>query len=314
MKKFIKPKKLNKGDLIGIISPASSAEDSTAIENGARYIEGLGYRTLLGNNVGKIRGYLAGTDQERVEDIHQMFGDKKVKAIFCLRGGYGAFRLLDKIDYELIQKNPKIFVGFSEITVLQMAFLRKVNLVTFAGPMVVSNFSNKINKYTEENFWRTITSTTKPERITIKDIKNLSKTRIEETSGRLVGGNLSVFNALLGTEYLPELKNKILFLEEVNEPPYKIDRMLNQLKLNKILKKLNGIILGSFQECVEPDKKKNTLTLDEIFDDYFKNMKVPLIHSFPHGHIKDIVTLPFGLKVRINSKEMHVEFMENCVR
>jgi muramoyltetrapeptide carboxypeptidase len=314
MKKFIKPKKLAKGDLIGIISPASSAEDSTAIENGVRYIESLGYRTLLGKNVGKIRGYLAGTDEERVEDIHQMFGDKKVKAIFCLRGGYGAFRLLDKIDYELIQKNPKIFVGFSEITVLQMAFLRKVNLVTFAGPMVVSNFSNKINKYTEENFWRTITSTTKPERIIIKDIKNLSKTRIEETSGRLVGGNLSVFNALLGTEYLPELKNKILFLEEVNEPPYKIDRMLNQLKLNKILKKLNGIILGSFQECVEPDKKKNTLTLDEIFDDYFKNMKVPLIHSFPHGHIKDIVTLPFGLKVRINSKEMHVEFMENCVR
>ena len=227
------------------------------VENGVKYIESLGYRTILGKNVGKLRGYLAGTDEERVEDIHQMFSDKNVKAIFCLRGGYGAFRLLDKIDYKLIQKNPKIFVGFSEITALQMAFLHKANLITFAGPMVVSNFSAEISSYTEENFWRTITSTSKPGRIQIIANQQFSKINIGETTGQLIGGNLSVFSALIGTGYLPELKNKILFLEEIDEPPYKIDRMFNQLKLNKIFKKLNGIILGSFSDCIEQDKNKN---------------------------------------------------------
>ena len=147
-----------KGDLIGIISPASSPDDLSLIESGVRYIEKLGYHTVLGKNVGKTIGYLAGTDEERVKDIHQMFSNKKVKAIFCLRGGYGAFRLLDKIDYKLIRNNPKIFVGFSEITALQMAFLQKTNLITFAGPMVVPNFSKNISPYTEEIFWRMVTS------------------------------------------------------------------------------------------------------------------------------------------------------------
>jgi muramoyltetrapeptide carboxypeptidase len=312
--KFIKPKKLNRGDLIGIISPASSTNDSTAIENGVRYIESLGYRTLVGKNVGKTRGYLAGTDEERFEDIHQMFGNKKVKAIFCLRGGYGAFRLLDKIDYELIQKNPKIFVGFSEITSLQMAFLRHANLITFAGPMVASNFSNEISSYTEDNFWRMITTCEIPKRIELKENHNLSDTKMNECIGRLVGGNLSVFNALMGTNYLPNVKNKILFLEEIDEPPYKIDRMINQLRLNKVFKKLNGIILGSFQNCVDQDKKKNTLTLEEIWSDYFSTMKIPVIHSFPHGHIKDILTFSFGSNVRINPNKGLVEFLESGVR
>jgi len=312
--KYIKPKKLKKGDLIALISPASSPDDQKLVESGLKYIEGLGYRTTTGKNVGKIRGYLAGTDEERVNDIHQMFSDKKVKAIFCLRGGYGAFRLLDKIDYKLIQNNPKIFVGFSEITALQMAFLHKANLITFAGPMVVSNFANDISHYTEENFWRMITSRTIPTKVKLQENQELSKIKIGESSGRLVGGNLSVFNALIGTGYLPELKNKILFLEEINEPPYKIDRMLNQLKLNKIFKQLNGIILGSFSDCIEPDKKKKTLTLEEIWKDYFDTIKIPVIHSFPHGHIKDMFTMPFGVKVKLNVKKGFVEFMESGVR
>jgi muramoyltetrapeptide carboxypeptidase len=313
MMKFIKPKKINRGDLIGIISPASSTNDSTVIENGVRYIESLGYRTLVGKNVGKARGYLAGTDEERVEDIHQMFGNKKVKAIFCLRGGYGAFRLLDKIDYKLIQSNPKIFVGFSEITALQMAFLKKANLITFAGPMVASNFSNEISHYTEDNFWQIITNCKIPKRMELRENQNFSSPKTNESTGRLVGGNLSVFTALMGTNYLPDLKNKILFLEEIDEPPYKIDRMINQLRLNKVFKKLNGIIIGNFKDCVEPDKKKNTLTLEEIWTDYFSTMKLPVIHSFPHGHIKDIVTFSFGSNVRINPIKGLVEFLESGV-
>jgi muramoyltetrapeptide carboxypeptidase len=312
--KYLKPKKLMKGDLIGIISPASAVDDDKLVQKGINYLEGLGYRTELGKNVGKVRGYLAGTDEERVKDIHQMFSNKKVKAIFCLRGGYGVFRLLDKIDYKLIRNNPKIFVGFSEITALQMAFLCKANLITFAGPMVASNFSNEISSYTKENFWRNITSNKKPRRIELLSNSSLSRIKTGEISGKLIGGNLSVFTSLLGTDYLPELKNKILLLEEINEPPYKIDRMFNQLKLNNVFKKLNGIVLGDFSDCTEPSKNKKSLTLMEVWNDYFNSMKIPVVHSFPHGHIKDIVTLPIGSKIKINLKKNFVELTETGVR
>lgn len=311
---YLKPKKLLKGDLIGIISPASSPDDLSLIENGVKYIEGFGYQTILANNVGKIRGYLAGTDAERVDDIHQMFGNKKVKAIFCLRGGYGAFRLLDKIEYKIIQNNPKIFVGFSEITSLQMVFLQRANLITFAGPMVIPNFTKEISSYTEQNFWRLITSSKKPGKVILPDKDNLVTITPGVAEGNVVGGNLAVFVSLLGTKYLPDLKNKILFLEEINEPPYKIDRMLNQLKLNNVLKKVRGIILGTFTECIEIDKDKKTLTLQEVWEDYFRDFRIPVINSFPHGHIKDLFTLPIGSKIKLNATKGFVELIESGVR
>ena len=311
---YIKPKKLIKGDLIGIISPASSPDDLTLIESGVEYIERLGYQTILGTNVGKSRGYLAGTDKERVEDIHQMFNNKNVKAIFCLRGGYGAFRLLDKIDYQLIRNNPKIFVGFSEITALQMAFLQKANLITFAGPMVVQNFSKVISRYSEENFWRMITSSSTPGKLKLPNLDKLPSLNLGIASGRIVGGNLAVVVSLLGTKYLPDLNNKILFLEDISEPPYKIDRMINQLRLNKVFKKIQGIILGGFIDCNEPDKNKKTLTLEEIWSDYFSSINIPVIHSFPHGHIKDLVTMPIGSKIKLNATKGLVEFAESGVR
>ena len=156
-----KPKKLNKKDVIGIISPASSPDELTRIQTGVKYLESLGYRVKVGANVGKNHGYLAGTDSERVDDIHSMFKDKNVKAIFTLRGGYGAFRLLDKIDYRVVKNNPKIFVGYSEITSLQMAFFEKAGLISFAGPMVAVDFYDEVSAYTDELFWATITSNKK---------------------------------------------------------------------------------------------------------------------------------------------------------
>jgi muramoyltetrapeptide carboxypeptidase len=311
---YTKPEKLNKGDLIGIISPASSPEDLALIEKGINYIESLGYRTLPGRNIGKTRGYLAGTDNERVDDIHQMFANKKVKAVFCLRGGYGAFRLLDKIDYKLIRKNPKIFVGFSEITSLQMAFLKKANLITFAGPMVIPNFSKDVISYTEEYFWSTITSVKKTEKIILPEQHKFLNVKRKKASGIIVGGNLAVFTSMIGTSYLPDLKDKIILLEEVSEPPYKIDRMLNQLRLNKIFKRAKGIILGSFTDCNEPNEKKKTLTTEEVLEDYFSKAEVPVIYNFPHGHIKDFVTVPFGINLKLNSSKGFVEFTENAVK
>lgn len=311
--KYIKPQKLKRKDLIGIISPASSPDDLSLIEKGIKYIEGLGFRTIVGKNVGKYNGYLAGTDEERVSDIHEMFSNKKIKAVFCLRGGYGASRLLDKIDYSLIRDNPKIFVGFSDITALQMAFLKKSGLITFAGPMVVSNFAKEISHFTEEYFWQIITSDRKPGKISWSVSEKPESITPGKAAGKIIGGNLSVFNSLLGTNFLPDLKNKILFIEDVNEYPYKIDRMLNQLRLNKVFKKVNGIILGIFVDCIEPDQNKKTLTLKEIFKDYFEKLKIPVISGFPHGHLRDLVTIPVGINIIMNANKGYIEFSENGV-
>ncbi len=311
---YIKPKKLKKGDLIGIISPASSPDSLSLIESGIKYIESLGYRTIIGMNVGKSRGYLAGTDEDRIEDIHSMFSNKKVKAIICLRGGYGAVRLLDKINYKLIKSNPKIFVGFSEITSLQMAFLKKAGLITFAGPMVVPNFSKDVSSFTEESFWRIITSTKKAGKLKQFEMGGLNKINQGKTSGRIVGGNLAVFSSLLGTKYFPDIKNKILIIEDIDEPPYKIDRMMNQLKLNGIFDKINGVILGQFIDCIENDKRKKTLSLEEILNDYLKGTKLPSVYNFPHGHIKDFITVPFGININLNVSKSFIEFTESAVR
>ena len=312
--KYLKPKKLKKGDLIGLISPASPPPNPDMIQYGVKYIESLGFRTTLAKNVNKVRGYLAGTDEERVEDIHAMFSDKSVKAIFCFRGGYGAFRLLDKINYKLISKNPKIFVGFSEITALQMAFLSKSKLISFAGPMVLPNFSKEIDSFTEENFWSVITSTKKNRKLKLDDNEVIFENNSMKASGIIVGGNLAVFTSLLGTGYFPDLKNKILLIEEISEPPYKIDRMLNQLRLNKVFKEVSGIIMGQFLDCHEPDKNKKTLSLNEIFVDYFDRLNIPVISNFPFGHSKKMLTLPIGSSVKLDLRKGIMEFSEAGVR
>ena len=309
-----KPKKLNKNDVIGIISPASSPEELTRVERGVKYLESLGYRVKVGANVGKNHGYLAGSDNERVDDLHSMFKDKNIKAIFTLRGGYGSFRLLDKIDYRIIRNNPKIFVGYSEITSLQMAFLEKANLITFAGPMVAVDFYDEVSPYTNEYFWAAITSNKKLGKLKYPENQKLPYLQKGIASGRLIGGNLAVFAALLGTEYFPNLTGKILMIEDVGELPYRVDRMFNQLRLSGTLKKVKGIILGRFVDCHEHDPNKKTLTLGEVISDYVGALKIPSIYTFPHGHIKDFVTIPFGLKVNMNATRGSVEFMEGAVK
>lgn len=309
----IKPARLKKGDTIGLITPASTPDELIRIEESAKYFERLGYNIKIGKHVGHFNGYLAGTDDERLEDFHSMFSDKSVKAIMCLRGGYGAFRLLDKIDYKLIKRNPKIFVGYSEITALQNAIFSKTGLITFAGPMPAVDFVNNVSPYTEEWFWRVVTSNKKIGRIKYPENINLPYINKGIVNARVLGGNLAVFTALLGTEFFPDMKDKILLLEDIDEKPYKIDRMLNQLRLAKVFKGIKGIILGRFVECYEQDPNKKTLSLGEVIEHYFKSLKLPTIYTFPHGHIKDFVTIPLGLKIGLNATKGAVEFLENAV-
>ena len=310
---IIKPKRLKPGDVIGVISPASSPDDLIKIENGVKYLEKLGYRVEVGKNVGKYTGYLAGSDEERVDDLHFMFKNKSVNAVFCVRGGYGSTRLLDKIDYNQIKNNPKIFVGYSDINALQMAFYTKCGLITFAGPMVSVDFADEISPFTEEVFWRVITSNKKIGRVENPNKEKffiLNKGRVQ---GRILGGNVSIITSLIGTDYLPKLKDSILLLEEINEAPYRIDRMLNQLRILKIFKSIRGVILGDFVKCVEYELDKKTYSLNEVIVDYFEDLKIPVIYNFRHGHLKEKVTIPYGIRAVLNASRGFVEISENAV-
>jgi len=311
--KSIKPKKLQKRDLIGIVSPASSLDDPTKIEKGVNYLEGLGYRVILGKNVGKYNGYLAGTDRERADDLHSMFTNKNVKAIFCLRGGYGASRLLDKIDYKLIKNHTKIFVGYSDISALHLAIFYKTGMITFAGPMVGVDFFEDVSPFTEEMFWKLITSNKKFGRVENPDDENILCLNPGSVTGKIVGGNLSVIAGLIGTEYFPDLKDKILFIEESGEVPYKIDRMLNQFRLSKMFHGMKGMIIGSFKDCNELDPEKRTLTLGEVITEYFSKLEKPVVYNFRHGHIKNNITIPIGASIRLNASRKFVEYPEAVV-
>lgn len=311
--RIIKPKRLEKNDVIGIIAPASPPEDSTRIENGVRYLESLGYRVEIGKHVYSKKGYLAGEDHERLEDIHSMFRNKDVKAIICVRGGYGSHRLLDRIDYKLIRNNPKIFVGFSDITALQMAIYQKSRLVTFAGPMLAVDFGGEINPYTEENFWKMITNSKKIGKIVNPENEKYYVLNKGRGEGKLLGGNLSILTSLAGTDYLPLFNDAILLIEEIKEAPYRVDRMLSHLKLTGAFKKLKGIILGRFVNCYESDGTKNTLTLNEVISDHLGSLKIPVIYNFNHGHVADSLAIPWGINCKLNSSRCLIEILENAV-
>lgn len=311
--KIVKPARLKKGSLIGIISPASSPDDLSTVENGVKYLEKLGYRVEIGKNVGQNIGYLAGTDQQRVDDLHYMFKKKDIKAIFCARGGYGTPRLLDKIDYSLIKRNPKILVGYSDITALQMAIMKKTGLVTFAGPMVSMDFQSDISKFTEEMFWKILTSNKKFGRISQPDDEKIFELHKGQARGRILGGNLSVFTSLVGTQYFPDLKDRILVLEEIGEMPYRIDRLLNQLRLYKAFVHIKGVILGAFIDCNEHDPLKKTLSLGEVISEYLEGTKMPVVYNFKHGHLRNNITVPFGVVTKINTSKNIIEYTEAAV-
>lgn len=311
--KIIKPPHLKKGDLIGLISPASSPDNLEKINQGVKYFERLGYRVVVGKNVGRFRGYLAGTDDERVNDLHSMFAHKDVKAIFCIRGGYGSIRLLDKINFNLIKRNPKIFVGYSDITSLQLAIFQKTGLVTFSGPMATVDFAGEVNPFTEEVFWRMVTSTKPFGKFRNPDNQKISCLSKGKAQGILLGGNLSLVVSLLGTSYIPKFDRSILFLEEVEEKPYRIDRFFAQMKLAKIFDKVSGIILCNFTDCEETDLNKKSLTLNDVIGDYFEKLNKPVVYNLVYGHINPKNTIPIGVKALVDCDKKYIEILESCV-
>ncbi len=306
------PQRLQKGDKVALITPASPIKVAR-LKQAVEIVESLGLKPVWGDKVHKHYGYLAGTDEQRLAELLEAFTDPQVKAVFAVRGGYGTLRLLDKIPYRVIRRNPKIFLGFSDITGLQMAFLKKASL-----PSLHVNLASLKHEYTQDIF-RQMVMEAQPVELPFETGFTPRPSVIVpgKARGMLIGGNLSLLVSLIGTGFLPSMRGKIVFIEEVNEPPYKIDRMLTQLFLTTDIDKAAGIVLGVFNKCNREnfyEKPEASLSLKDIFLEKFGNMNVPVIGGFPLGHIDKMSILPLGIKIELDTDRLMLKMLTPFVK
>lgn len=310
---IIKPPRLRKGDLIGLIAPASPPSSQEKIDKGVRYLERLGYNVRIGRHISAQHGYLAGTDEERADDINEMLADRNVKALFAVRGGYGTPRLLDRMNYRSLRAHPKILVGYSDLTALQLAMFRKTGVVMFSGPMVGVEMWDAFDPYTEEHFWRILTSTKRIGKLHNPPDDPVQTYHPGKATGRLLGGNLSLLVSLLGTAYLPVLREALLVLEDVDEAPHRIDRMFTQLRHAGILTNVAGLLLGKFTDCVPGDPSKPHLKTEQVLQEIIERLGCPVLANVMYGHIPKKLTLPLGILASIDSRRGSMELMESAV-
>ena len=293
------PKALRYGDTIGLISPSSHSAYPDKINQAVIYLEKNGYQFKPSRHLNCIDTDPAIADEQKLHDLHEMFSDPSIKAIICLRGGAGATRLLKKIDYSIIAANPKIVVGYSDITALSLALFAKTGLISFSGPMLATELYEP-TPYTEEHFWGMLTSPSYALSLQNHPDHTITCIRAGSAEGRLIGGNLSVLSSMIGTPYLPALNGSLLFLEEINEPAYRIDRMLSHLDNAGLLAPCNGVLLGQFSNVSEVTKEE-TLRLQHIFTYYSNHAHIegPVLRGLSYGHIKNLMTIPIGARFTI---------------
>lgn len=292
----IRPNRLQKGDTIGIVSP-SSAPGREGLEKSLLFLESLGLKWKFAKNAQNIHGYLAGTDDERLADLEEMFKDPEVKGIICSSGGYGAGRITERLDMEVVKANPKIFWGFSDITFLHTAFGAYANLVTFHGPMLGPN----IGKDTFEDLSaKMFQQLFEPMELHYTEaISPLETISAGVAQGELIGGNLSLLARTIGTKFEIDTSGKLLLIEDIGEEASRVDSLLNQLRMAGKFNNVAGIIVGDFANT--ETKKKWTLTLDEVFDDYFKDLNVPVVKGFKIGHCEPHFAVPLGVPAKLDA-------------
>ena len=293
---------LEPGDCIGLLAPStytSSKDYAPTVE----LLRSQGYRVKLAPSATAMYEHFAGTDRRRAEDINNFFRDKTVKAILCIRGGYGAARVLDKLDYKMIARNPKPLIGYSDITALHIALGQKAGIATIHGPMAVSFTREKYDSpYTRENFFRGLTSSLPLGEIPMPEGRKLETVIIGKAEGVIVGGNLTVIASLVGTPYELDGTGALLLIEEVGEKPYRIDRMMNQLYQNGLLSRVNGIIYGDFIGCEDNDPDGLAdVSVDGILTHYANLARKPAVKGMPSGHGKYNVFLPMGVHARMKA-------------
>ena len=304
---LVRPRALRQGDAVGLITPATYVADPDRLALAVHTVEYFGLRPKMGRNVGKRTGYLGGTDQERLDDVHAMFRDPEVKAVFCIRGGYGSERLLDRIDYALLRANPKIFLGYSDITSLHLAIQKRAGLVTFHGPVMLSAFT----EFTEKCFRRALFDSqplgllaNPPESNPLRPAHSLRRVRPGRARGRLTGGNLSLIAKTMGTPYEIETRGRILLLEDVDEQPYSIDGMLTQLRLAGKLEAAAGIVFGECSDCKPREFRpafESTFSTGEVLDQILGPLAIPVLSGLTIGHTGDQLTLPLGVLASLDA-------------
>ncbi|MCC5939040.1 MAG: LD-carboxypeptidase [Lunatimonas sp.] len=311
------PNSLNKGDLVGLISPSAATSEKMLITFAKEALEGLGFQVKEGANLFNRRGHLAGTDAERAADLNAMFADPEVKAVICIRGGSGAARILPLIDYETIRKNPKPVLGYSDITALHHAIYAKTGLITFHGPNGTGSWNSFNVRQFEKVFFDRELVTYENELVEVDDLvikQNRTQTICGgEAEGILFGGNLTVLTALAGSPYLADFKNKILFLEDIGEEPYRVDRMMSTLKLMGALDQIRGFIFGQCTDC-DPSTGYGNLNLDQIFDDYILPLDIPAYRGAMIGHVPKQFILPMGARVSMNADKGVFNLLEPVFR
>jgi muramoyltetrapeptide carboxypeptidase len=306
---FIQPKRLQKGDCIGICAPAGALRRKEEVAEFTQTLNQMGFRVKVGKNVYRKHGYFAGTDAERTSDFMDFIEDDEVQGIFFLRGGWGCARLLSLLDFKSIRANPKVIMGFSDATSMLNAITDRSRVITFHGPSGNSTWNNYSKKYIESVLMS-------GERTQFKNSSSdhsITTYSSGTASGILWGGNLSVVTSMIGSPYFPDMADALLFLEEVGEEPYRVDRMLTQLEQAGILDRCNGIILGSFRKCSaeEPDR---SFTLEEVFEQHFNHLEIPVFYGAQIGHTVNKFTIPIGVEASMDADTGTVQLTHPAVR
>jgi muramoyltetrapeptide carboxypeptidase len=312
----VKPPRLKAGDTVGLVIPSSAEWDPINVDILLESLTVLGLKGKLGSHVFARRGYFAGDDKQRASDLNAMFADPSVAAIHCIRGGWGAARLLPHLDWDTIAKHPKILAGYSDITALLLSLHAKTGLVTFHGPNGGSVWNTFNVDWMKRVLWQGEAATfanLKETDETLVPVKNRTRTITPgKARGKLLGGNLTVFTTILGSPYVPDADGAILFLEDVQEAPYRIDRMFTQLKLTGILDKVKGVVWGTCSKC-DPGDGFASLTIPDVLDDHVKPLGVPAFYGAMIGHVEKQFTLPVGLDVELDADAGTITMLEPAV-
>ncbi len=315
----IKPRRLKPGDTVGLVAPATAVFQDVEQDIARESLEALGLKVKIGQHMRDRHGYLAGADKARAEDINTFFADSSIAAVLPIRGGWGSARVLPYLDFDVIRRNPKVLMGFSDITALHNSIQAKTGLITFHGP----NGGGRWDAWSVDYVKRVLFGA---EAVTMSNPKALSDrnslTQVENRTrtitpgkarGRIMGGNLTVLTAILGSPYVPDYTGSILFLEDVQESLYRVDRMLTSLKLAGILDKAKGVIFGTCSQCGPGNVNYAALTMEEILADHIKTLGVPAWQGAMIGHDQPQWTVPFGLEVEIDAAAATVTMVEPAV-
>ena len=317
-KAAIKPMRLSAGDKVGIVAPATAANDPDEIKRAEEAVKYFGLIPVFGKTLHSDEGYKTKSVKSRAEDINQMFANPEIKAVLPIRGGYGSAKILNALDYKVISNNPKLLCGYSDITAMHLAIYKMTGMVTMHGPVLLSDFTS----FSEEYYKRALFSNSP-----IGEIKNyIAKSGIREQNatrtivqgkakGKLIGGNLSLVSAMMGTQYEPDFSGKLVFLEDIGEEPYSIDRMLTQLRISGKLDKAAAVVIGRCKDCVQ--KSAPAVwdgALGDVLDANLADLKVPVFYGLNIGHTADQATLPIGIEAEADADLGIITITESACR